>query len=331
MRPLPTTSSTFRLFLIASSLLAGLIAASQGCSQPASSSASGTATGASSGALSLVATTGQINSALQALTEGTGATVKLFCGPGVDPHSFSASTRDIQAMKNCDAIIYNGFHLEARLDEHLHHTFGDKSWAMASAFPQENRLDWVEDGETDPNAPFDPHIWNHLPGWSKCVQGLANHLMEIDPDNKETYQQNLETYSTKIGTTHQWAAEQLSAIPEARRYIVSAHDAFNYFAKVYNMQTLAPLGVGNDAEADIQTMSIVAAEISEKKIPVIFLEAMTNPKVSKALQEACQSRGWDVKIVSQQLYSDDLGETAPQNTFLGAFRSNVEIMVENLK
>ena len=97
------------------------------------------------------------------------------------------------------------------------------------------------------------------------------------------------------------------------------------------MQTLAPLGVGNDAEADIQTMSNVAAEISEKKVPAIFLEAITNPKVSKALQEACKSRGWDVKIVSQQLYSDDLGEAAPQNTFLGAFRSNVEIIVENLK
>ena len=331
MRPLPTISSAFRFLLLTGSLLVGVIAATQGCSESVSSSSSDAATGTSSKALALIATTGQINSALQALTKGTGATVKLFCGPGVDPHSFSASTRDIQAMKNCDAIIYNGFHLEARLDEHLHHTFGDKSWSMASAFPEDNRLDWVEEGETDPNAPFDPHIWNHLPGWSKCVQGLAAHLIEIDPDNKDTYQKNLESYSKEINTAHQWAEEQLSEIPEARRYIVSAHDAFNYFANVYSMQTLAPLGVGNDAEADIQTMSSVAAEISANKVPVIFLEAITNPKVSKALQEACQSRGWDVKIVSQQLYSDDLGETAPQNTFLGAFRSNVEIMVANLK
>ncbi len=330
MRSLSTTSSAFRFLLLTISLLIGLIAA-QGCSKSASSSASAKTAGASSDALSLIATTGQINSALQALTEGTDATVKLFCGPGVDPHSFSASTRDIQAMKKCDAIIYNGFHLEARLDEHLHNTFGEKSWSMASVFPQAYRLDWIEDGETDPNAPFDPHIWNHLPGWSKCVHGLANHLMEIDPDNKETYQKNLDSYAAKIDLAHQWAAEQLSAIAEPRRYIVSAHDAFNYFARVYNMQTLAPLGVGNDAEADIQTMSSVAAEICEKKVPVIFLEAITNPKVSKALQEACQSRGWEVKIVSQQLYSDDLGDTAPQNTFLGAFRSNVEIMVENLK
>ncbi len=334
MRPLPPSTSTKpvgRSFLIAS-LLLGVIAATQGCSKPASpDDRSSTSADTPSGTLSLVATTGQINSALQALTEGTDATIKLFCGPGVDPHSFSASTRDIQAMKNCDAIIYNGFHLEARLDEHLHQTFGDKSWSMASAFPDESRLDWLEDGQTDPNAPFDPHIWNHLPGWSKCVQGLAEHLMEIDPNNKDKYQKNVESYTAEIDAAHQWAAEQLASIPQPRRYIVSAHDAFNYFAKVYEMQTLAPLGVGNDAEADIQTMSNVAAEISAKKIPVIFLEAITNPKVSKALQEACQSRGWDVKIVSQTLYSDDLGETAPQNTFLGAFRSNVQIMVENLQ
>jgi hypothetical protein len=35
--------------------------------------------------------------------------------------------------------------------------------------------------------------------------------------------------------------------------------------------------------------------------------------------------------VQQQLFSDDLGETAPQNEFLGAFRSNVDVIVANLK
>ena len=123
--------------------------------------------------------------------------------------------RDIQAMKDCDAIIYNGFHLEARLDEHLHHTFGDKSWSMASVFPEENRLDWVEDGETDPNAPFDPHIWNHLPGWSKCVQGLAEHLMEIDPEHKDTYQKNLESYSCLLYTSPSPRDQRGSRMPSS--------------------------------------------------------------------------------------------------------------------
>ncbi len=281
--------------------------------------------------LNLIATTGQINSALSAITSGTGATVKLFCGPGVDPHSFSASTNDIQAMKDADAIFYNGFHLEARLHEHLHDLFSSKAWAMSSAFPEDARLDWIEDGQQDPDAPFDPHIWNHLPGWSVCVQGLTEKLIELQPKNEEMFRANSERYIQTIEVTHQWATEALNIIPEERRFIVSAHDAFNYFAKVYNMQTMAVLGIGNETEADIKTMQEVADMIVEKKVPVIFLEAITNPKISVALKEACEAKDWKVEIVQQQLYSDDLGEKAPQNDFLGAFRSNVEIIVENLK
>ena len=113
--------------------------------------------------------------------------------------------------------------------------------------------------------------------------------------------------------------------------IISAHDAFNYFAKAYGMKTSAVLGIGNDPEADIQTMKKVAETVCDNEIPVIFMETITNAKVTQALKEACQARGWDVEIASQTLYSDDLGESPPQNTFLGAFRSNVEIIADSLK
>ncbi|MCH2181414.1 MAG: zinc ABC transporter substrate-binding protein [Mariniblastus sp.] len=281
--------------------------------------------------LNVIATTGQINSALQKLTEGTGMGIKLFCGPGVDPHAFKASTRDIQAMQDADAIFYNGFHLEAKLADQLNDTFESKSWSMASAFPDEYRLQWEEDGEVDPEAPFDPHIWNHLPGWSSCVQGLADQLIALDPSNGPTYQKNCDAYVGEIMNLHEWSKSQINEIPEGRRYLVSAHDAFNYFAEVYDMRTMAVLGVGNDPEADIKTMRQVAEEVCEHKVPVIFLETITNPKVTQALQEACQARDWDVQIASRSLYSDDLGETAPQDTFLGAFKSNVELISASLK
>ena len=280
--------------------------------------------------ISLIATTGQINAALAKVTEGTGAKIRLFCGPGVDPHSFSASTNDVQAMLDADLIVYNGFHLEAKLSEHLHDTFHDKAWAMADAFPNDDRLDWVEDGEVDDEAPFDPHIWNHLPAWSECVKGMADRLAKADPDNAEKYSSNAEAYVKELMEAHDWAKGELNKLPADRRIIVSAHDAFNYFAKVYDMETLAVLGIGNDPEADIKTMRSVAEKICDKKIPAIFMESITNPKITQALKEACQSRDWNVEIVKQQLYSDDLGEMPPVDTFVGAFRSNVEIICKSL-
>ncbi len=283
------------------------------------------------GALNLVATTGQINSALLKLTEGTNSNIKLFCGPGVDPHSFRASTRDIQAMKHADAIFYNGFHLEAKLSEHLSDTFQSKAWSMSSAFPREYRLQWEEEGEVDPGAPFDPHIWNHLPGWSMCVKGLSDQLINLDPANRETYQLNCDAYVAEIMDLHRWSQTRLKEIPSGRRYLVSAHDAFNYFAEVYDMKTMAVLGIGNDPEADIKTMRQVAENVCEHRVPVIFLETITNPKVTMALQEACQARDWEVQIASHSLYSDDLGESAPYDTFLGAFKSNVELISASLR
>lgn len=233
-------------------------------------------------------------------------------------------------MVEADAIFYNGFHLEAKLHDLLHHKFKDKSWAMSSSFPARARLDWIEDGRIDPEAPFDPHIWNHLPGWSKSVQGLIDKLCEMDPNNSEQYQKNGKAYLEEISAVHESALRQFESISKERRVIVSAHDAFNYFAKVYGFESRAVLGIGNDAEADVRTMRDVAEEVSRKKIPVIFLENITNPKVTRALQEACAARGWSVKIAEQPLYSDDLGSKPPTNTFLGAFESNVALIAKSL-
>ena len=280
--------------------------------------------------LKVVATTGHINAALREITAGTDVEVTLFCGPGVDPHSFSASTKHVMAMMDAHLIVYNGFHLEAKLAEHFEDSFKDKSWAMASCFPKEYRLDWKEDGKVDPDAPFDPHIWNHLPGWAKCVEGLAERLADADPENADTFRKNAQSYIQQIEETHIWANEQLAKIPPQNRTIVSAHDAFNYFANNYDLKTLAVLGIGNDAEADIRTMRQVAETVYQKRIPAIFLESITNPKVTEALSEACKSRGWEVQIVSQPLHSDDLGSEPPYDTFLGAFRANVELIVKSL-
>lgn len=279
----------------------------------------------------IVATTGHINDALEAITEGTEVDIKLLCGPGVDPHSYSASTGDVKAMEAADLIVWNGFHLEAQLEDLMKKTFKDKAWAMASAFPVDQRLDWVEDGEIDEKAPFDPHIWNHLEGWATCVEALAARLGEIDADNAATFKTNGKAYADKVREAHAWAKTTLAEIPAERRFLVSGHDAFNYFAKAYGLDTVAVLGVGNDQEADIQTMREVAKVIAERKVPVIFMESLTNPKITQALQEASKGQGWEVKIADDSLYSDDLGENPPQDTYLGAFRSNVELIHKALK
>ncbi|MEM9826979.1 MAG: zinc ABC transporter substrate-binding protein [Planctomycetota bacterium] len=277
-----------------------------------------------------IATTGHIGDALDSITAGTDITVVRLCGPGVDPHSFSASVSDVQKMESSQAIFYNGFHLEALLHEVLEGRYDEKSYAMASGFPDDARIDWVEDGEVNPEVPYDPHIWNHLPGWSQCVEGLIDRCVEISPANESQFRKNGGEYIQAIRDAHAAAEATFAKIPKEQRVLVSAHDAFNYFAEVYGFESVAVLGIGNDAEADVKTVREVSQKIVDRKVPVIFLESITNPKVTSALREACQARGWDVKVADTPLYSDDLGAEPPVDTYLGAFQSNVDLISGSL-
>jgi len=173
---------------------------------------------------------------------------------------------------------------------------------------------------------FDPHIWNDLQGWSSCVEALSQELAELFPESAEQITANGERYRAELLAANQWAAQRLGALPESRRVLVSGHDAFNYFARNYGLETVAILGVGNDPEADLRTMRTVAEEVVERQVPVVFLESITNPRLTQALLEACAARGWTARIADEPLYSDDLGVEPPVDTFLGAFRANVEVI-----
>ena len=82
---------------------------------------------------------------------------------------------DVSDMQRARAIVYNGFHLEAQLGEILEQ--GPRR-AVAGPWRAPSPLRACSTGsrtvEVDPGAPHDPHIWNHLEGWGEAVEGLVS-------------------------------------------------------------------------------------------------------------------------------------------------------------
>lgn len=281
------------------------------------------------GKLAMVATTGHIHDALQQITAGAEDRVSLtlIYAPGTDPHTDAPSGKDIEALEDAKAIFYNGLHLEAPLSQLLTVEYADKSFEMASAFPESTRL---ESGDEDEKKRFDPHIWNHLVGWAGCVEALAERVAELDPEEADRYRKQGKAYADELRKADAWAAEQLAAIPAERRFLVSTHDAFNYFAHPHELKTLSPLGISTDKQPSVAEMSEVVDLVIDNKVPVIFVESGTSSDVIRAIQEACSDKGWDVKVAAKELFADTLGEP-PYDTFLKAFRSNVEVISGALK
>mgnify|MGYP006145441053 CR=1 FL=1 len=71
--------------------------------------------------------------------------------------------------------------------------------------------------------------------------------------------------------------------------------------------------------------------IAERKIKAIFVESSVPQATIEAVQQAVNSRGWEVAI-GGELFSDAMGnQGTPEGTYIGMVRHNVDTIVGALK
>lgn len=175
---------------------------------------------------------------------------------------------------------------------------------------------------------FDPHIWHDPNNAIVMVENIRDALIEADAAHAAEYQANAEAYIAELTALDAYIRQQVAAIPEAKRILVTSHDTFGYFADEYGFELLNVLGSLSTEAADPGAGEIaeLVAEIGASGVPAIFTENITNP----ALVEQVASEAG--VIVAPTLYTDALGQPGtPGETYLGMLRYNVDTIAEALQ
>lgn len=314
------TIRTDKLAPAALTLLAALmIALLAGCG--GRSEATGTAA-AQAGALEVVATIGQIADVATSIG-GEHVNVQALMGSGVDPHLYVASEGDVERLQNADVIFYNGLHLEAQMAE-IFEQIGERkrTVAVAEAIPQAELLPWAQAA-----GQFDPHVWFDVRLWVHVAETVRDTLVELDPAHADAYRANADAYLQELEQLHAYVQEQAGRVPEERRILVTAHDAFNYFGRAYGFEVRGLQGISTAAEAGTADVRDLATFIAERQIPAIFVESSVPVRNVEALQAAVAAQGWQVAI-GGSLFSDAMGSPGtPEGTYAGMVRHNIDTIV----
>ena len=276
--------------------------------------------------LNIVATTGMIADMVSVIG-GDNVSVQGLMGPGVDPHLYKASAGDVALLSKADVIFYNGLHLEGK---------------MAEIFEQMNKrgIDTVAvtDGVDRNNllAPpefmgnYDPHIWFDVDLWSDTVGTVKETLIEMDPQNTQEYNNNAEAYLEELSELNEYVQERANSLPEDKRVLITAHDAFNYFGRGYGFEVKGLQGISTESEAGTADVQGLAAIIVERQIPAIFVESSVPPRYIEAVQAAVKSKGFDVRV-GGELFSDAMGNPGtPEGNYIGMVRHNINTIVDAL-
>jgi manganese/zinc/iron transport system substrate-binding protein len=163
------------------------------------------------------------------------------------------------------------------------------------------------------------------------VRELAVFLSQQFPEHRAIIQNNSEAYSAELLIAHNMFYNQSSQVPDSLRAIVTAHDAFSYFGRAYNIQVKGLQGISTAAEFGVKDMSSTANFIIETGLSTVFTETSVNSKSIEALKEAVEQKGGRVSL-GKPLYSDALGEQGTtEATLIGAFTYNTTQILNSWK
>jgi len=283
--------------------------------------------------LNIVTTTTQVTDLTNILTQGVGGiAITGLMGAGVDPHLYQPTISDITAMNAADAVFYSGLHLEGKMGEVLDALAEQGVVTYAVSDPVKNagftfggfRL---SDEFTDVD---DPHFWFDPRNWQLAADGLADTLAQIDPANAAVYDANAQAYVAQLDLLYSWGQEALAVVPEPQRYLITSHDAFQYFGDAFGWQVRGLQGISTVDEAGVADIQDLASFIVNQGIPVMFIESSVPPDAIEAVQEAVRAAGGTVGIGTRVLYSDAMGATNSfGGTYMGMLATNIITILQS--
>ncbi len=279
------------------------------------------------GKLQIVTTTTMITDMVKNIG-GDAVEVKGLMGSGVDPHLYKASAGDVDKLFEADVIIYNGLHLEGKLED-IFEKMRQQQKQIIAVSDAIDKQELIGSEYFDSN--YDPHIWFHINYWKQAAQFVINELKRLDAKNAASFEKNGQAYLAKLDALAAEISTTINVLPVEKRILVTAHDAFNYFGKLHNFEVVGLQGLSTATEAGVQDVQKLADFIIEKNVKAIFVESSVPKRTIEALQASVEASGHKVAI-GGTLYSDALGDAGTvEGTYIGMYKYNVQTIVEALK
>ncbi|WFE89213.1 metal ABC transporter substrate-binding protein [Roseibium porphyridii] len=246
---------------------------------------------------------------------GDHAKVTTIVGPDADAHVYQPSVADARAVAESDVIFVNGLGFETWSETLISESGTEATVHVAT----EGVTPVMVDGETD------PHAWNSLSNGVIYVRNIADALGKAMPDHADDFNANAEAYIAKLEALDKETRTRLATLPEDRRTVVTAHDAFGYLADAYGLTFLAPVGIDTEAEPSARDLAVLITQLKEQGAAALFVENITSPAL---VQQISDETGIEI---GGRLFSDALSERGgPATSYLAMFEHNLGTLIEAL-
>jgi manganese/iron transport system substrate-binding protein len=263
---------------------------------------------------------------------GERVTVHAVIPPGRDVHTFEPAPSDAVRLAEANLLVINGLGLDDWLEDLALEVAGDVALVVLGeslegveyleGHDHDHHDDEHEEHE-DEHA-INPHLWLDVSNTRRYVEKLTAALLANDPAGRQLYEANAADFDARLAELDDWIRQQIGALPEENRRVVSFHDAFPYFAHAYDIEIVGVVVESVGQEPSAGEISRLIRAIDEANVRAILTEVQFSDRLAQAI-----ASDTGVNVV-HDLYTDSVGDP-PLDTYEGAMRWNVERIVEGLR
>ena len=214
---------------------------------------------------------------------------------GTEPHDWEPAAADIKNLEEAALFVYSGGGMEHWVEDVLASLETKKLVSVEASAGVTLRSGHIHDEEEHKGAEehteeeehghdhcqFDPHVWLSPVNAKKEMENIKNAYVKADPENKDYYEKNYQTYTAEFDKLDQEYKDTLSALPN--KSIVVSHEAFGYLCDAYGLTQMGIEGLSPDSEPDPARMAEIIDFVKANHVKVIFFEELVSPKVAETI------------------------------------------------
>ncbi|MCF2871877.1 metal ABC transporter substrate-binding protein [Octadecabacter sp. G9-8] len=250
---------------------------------------------------------------------GDMAVVESITRAGAEIHGYQPTPSDLVRASGADLILWNGMNLELWFEQFIGNLGPIPSATISTGIDPMSIREGSYEGL--PN----PHAWMSLDNALIYIDNIEAAMSEHDPDNGAIYAANANAYKAEITATIQPLRDQIAAIPEDERWLVTCEGAFSYLARDFDLKEAYLWPMNADQTGTPQQVRSVIDTVRNNDIRAVFCESTVN---TDPAQQVARETG---AAYGGVLYVDSLSlSDGPVPTYLDLLRVTTETIVEGL-
>ena len=261
---------------------------------------------------------------------------------GTDLHSFQPAVKDIMKVSSCDLLIYVGGESDQWIEDALESAQNkdmktiNLMEVLGDSIKEEEAVEGMQESEHDHDhgdeeeKEYDEHVWTSMRNAEVICDAIADTLEEMDPENKEIYQSNAETYKEKLSALDEAYQETVNNAKQ-KTLVFADRFPFRYLVDDYDLSYYAAFsGCSAESEASFKTVTFLAGKVDELGVKSVLTMEKSDDRIAQTVIENTKAK--DQKILQlnsmQSITSEEIVDGA---TYLSVMEDNLNVLKEALK